>query len=574
MRLLTQVQNELVNKIRSLLVDFLSFGENNKISQQHLSLIKDQIIQIDDLFLIVIVGEYNSGKSAFINALLGKNILETGVTPTTSNITILRHGNDQLGTQSSSPGLSLITIPNSLLEDISLVDTPGTNAILREHEALTTDFIPRSDLVLFITSADRPFTESERQFLELIKDWGKKVVVIINKTDILSSEEDLKQIIDFVRENAKKLLGVEPPIFTISAKDTLQSKIAGGQTEPNFQKVEDYIYQSLSPSNQLVLKLSNPLGVLSKLISELMDSTNEKISLISNDVQLLSDLESQISLFREDMLRSFKFHYAEIDNSLLEFEKRGINFFENTFRIARIMDLINKDKIQSEYNAQVVKGLPAEIDGKVSSLIEWLVDEDLKQWQSITNKIDQRILKYQDRVFDDPETRQIRFERFKIIEAVKRESQRIVEQFDKDDESKRIAEDAQMAVAASAAIEVGALGLGALITILATTASADFTGVMLAGLTAVLGFFIIPAKKKQARTLFTKRIADLRDQLSDTLMAEFIKQIDLIVERINTTIQPYSRFVRSEQISLNKSIDTLHSFSDKVFSLKEEINKI
>jgi hypothetical protein len=131
-----------------------------------------------------------------------------------------------------------------------------------------------------------------------------------------------------------------------------------------------------------------------------------------------------------------------------------------------------------------------------------------------------------------------------------------------------------MAVATSAAIEVGALGLGALVTILATTASADFTGVMLASLTAVLGFFIIPAKKKQAKSLFTKRIANLRDQLSATLMAEFIKQIDLIIERIDTTIQPYSRFVRSEQISLNKNVDSLNSFSDTVFSLKEETNKI
>jgi len=573
MRLLTQSQNELIKKIRTLLVDFLSFGEINKISKQHQSLVKDQITQLDDMFLIVIVGEYNSGKSAFINALLGKDVLETGVTPTTSNITILRHGDERLDSN-PSPGLTYVNIPNSLLEDISLVDTPGTNAILREHETLTTDFIPRSDLVLFITSADRPFTESERQFLELIKDWGKKVVVIINKADIINSEKDLKQIIDFVLENSKKLLGVEPPIFTISAKDTLQRKIVGEPAELNFQQVENYIYQILSPSNQLILKLSNPLGVLSRLIAELLETTNEKISLISNDVQLLSDLESQISLFREDMLRSFKFHYAEIDNSLLEFEKRGTNFFENTFRIARIMDLINKDKIQSEYNTQVVKELPAEIDSKVSGLIEWLVDEDLKQWQSITNKIDQRILNYKDRVFDDPETRQIRFERFKIIESVKRESQRIVEQFDKEDESKRIAEDAQMAVAASAAIEVGALGLGTLITILATTASADFTGVMLAGLTALLGFFIIPAKKKQTRTLFSKRIADLREQLSDTLMAEFIKQIDLIVERINITIQPYSRFIRSEQISLNKNVDSLNSYSNTVFSLKEETNKI
>ena len=573
MRLLTQYQNELVGKIKNLLVNFLAFGEINKINQQSLSLIKDLLVQLDDFFLIVIVGEYNSGKSAFINALLGKNILETGVTPTTSNITILRYGIEKRETHESH-GQTLIKFPNSLLEDISLVDTPGTNAILREHEALTTDFIPRSDLVLFITSVDRPFTESERQFLELIKDWGKKVVVIINKTDIINSEKDLQEIIAYVTTNTKKLLGVEPPVFTISAKDTLLRKQDGKTSGPDFLRVEDYIYQILSPVSQLALKISNPLGVLSKLITELIETTNEKISLISNDVQLLIDLENQISLFREDMLRSFKFHYAEIDNSLLEFEKRGINFFDNTFRIARIMDLINKDKIQSEYNSLVVKGLSAEIDGKVSSLIEWLVDEDLKQWQTITNKIDQRILKYNDRIFDDPETRQIRFERFKIIESVKRESQRIVERFDKEDEAKRIAEDAQMAVATSAAIEVGALGLGTLITILATTASADFTGVLLAGLTAVLGFFIIPAKKKQAKALFSKRIFDLRDQLSNTLMTEFVKQIDVIIERINTTIQPYSRFVRSEQITLNKNIDNLNAYSGTVFSLKEETNKI
>ena len=121
---------------------------------------------------------------------------------------------------------------------------------------------------------------------------------------------------------------------------------------------------------------------------------------------------------------------------------------------------------------------------------------------------------------------------------------------------------------------VGALGLGTLITILATTASADLTGILLAGLTAVLGFFIIPAKKKQAKVLFSKRISDLRDQLSNTLMTEFLKQIDVIIERINSTIQPYSRFVRSEQITLNKNIDNLNTYSGTVFSLKEETNKI
>ena len=72
----------------------------------------------------------------------------------------------------------IVTLPVDWLSEISIVDTPGTNAIIRSHELITTQFVPRSDLVLFLTSADRPFTESERLFLERIRDWGKKIVII------------------------------------------------------------------------------------------------------------------------------------------------------------------------------------------------------------------------------------------------------------------------------------------------------------------------------------------------------------------------------------------------------------
>ena len=83
------------------------------------------------------------------------------------------------------------------------MDTPGTNAVLREHEALTRDFVPRADLVLFVTSADRPYTESERAFLEALREWGKKVVVVLNKADLLETPEDVGQAsLAFVREQA------------------------------------------------------------------------------------------------------------------------------------------------------------------------------------------------------------------------------------------------------------------------------------------------------------------------------------------------------------------------------------
>ena len=133
----------------------------------------------------MIAGEFNSGKSSFINALLGERVLPEGVTPTTDRINLLRHG-PEVTEHAVEAFLLERTHPAELLRELSVVDTPGTNAVIRRHEELTRDFVPRADLVLFVTSADRPFSESEREFLERIRDWGKKIVFIVNKIDILA----------------------------------------------------------------------------------------------------------------------------------------------------------------------------------------------------------------------------------------------------------------------------------------------------------------------------------------------------------------------------------------------------
>ena len=104
-------------------------------------------------------------------------------------------------------------------------DTPGTNAIHREHERLTREFVPRSDLVLFVTSADRPFTESERGFLQGIRDWGKKIVVVVNKMDRVGA--DFKMSIDSMRkklganDNARK----QYKLLATSRTGTLQKEL-------------------------------------------------------------------------------------------------------------------------------------------------------------------------------------------------------------------------------------------------------------------------------------------------------------------------------------------------------------
>ena len=219
--------------------------------------------QLNELFLLVVVGEFNSGKSAAINALLGRAVLEEGVVPTTTRIQVLKYGDEGDSTVLDAATL-LIQAPIPLLQDISIVDTPGTNAIEGRHEAITTNFIPRADLVVFVTSADRPFSESERAFLSRIRDWGKKIVIVINKIDILQTSGNLDRVEAYVEENARQLLGISPEVFSVSSRIAFRAKTDGDASllrESYFEALEDYMVRKLDQRERVRLKLLNPLGV-------------------------------------------------------------------------------------------------------------------------------------------------------------------------------------------------------------------------------------------------------------------------------------------------------------------------
>ena len=145
MHILNEQQEALLKDERRVLNKLLLALAQFGAGPQDLETLGQSIEQLDELFLLVVVGEFNAGKSALINALLGQSLLKEGATPTTTEINVLRYA--------ETPGHSVVdrnqhvlTLPASLLTEISIVDTPGTNAILRAHEALTAEFVPRSDL--------------------------------------------------------------------------------------------------------------------------------------------------------------------------------------------------------------------------------------------------------------------------------------------------------------------------------------------------------------------------------------------------------------------------------------------
>jgi hypothetical protein len=268
---------------------------------------------------------------------------------------------------------------------------------------------------------------------------------------------------------------------------------------------------------------------------------------LKTDLDLLADVESQLKFYQEDMQHNFGFRMADIDNILMAMEKRGQVFFDETFRLGRVFDLLSKPRIQQEFERNVVGDLPRQVEGKVTQLIDWLVESDLRQWQTIQQRISERRREQCERIIGDTGPANFSYDRDRLVEAVAREARRVVDTYDRDQEAKAVADHARTAVAASAALEAGALGLGAIVTTLATTAAADLTGILMAGLVATLGLFVIPARRRHGKAKLIEKISALKTQLSESLRGQFGKEIHHSLERTQEAIAPYTRFVRAER---------------------------
>lgn len=569
-RILDTDRESILNEERAALGALREVLVEVDASSEDRATLDGSIRQLDELFLVVVVGEFNSGKSTLINSLLGGRYLKEGVTPTTASVQLLRHGDqDQARTRE---GFDERSLPVEFLRDTLLVDTPGTNALDQRHEAITTEFVPRADLVLFVTSADRPFSESERRFLRQVRDWGKKLVFAVNKVDILRDEEERVQVIQWVTEGARDLLAVTSPVFPVAARPALEARLsndAAAFQESGVGVLEDYLLGTLDQAERFRLKLANPLGVGSEILERYRCAFEERLKLLADDVTALGDIDSQVSLFREDQNRQFEFRLTDIDKVLHAFEARGREFFAEHLRLARVFDLLDKERTRAAFERKVIADLPSELDQKVQELIDWLIESELRQWQAASARLEERRRHHAERIvgamgaFD--------LDRQRRLDTVGRSAQRSLETYDRESEARRLAQSVRDAVTRTALVEVGALGLGTAVMIAASSQVVDVTGLVAAGTLATLGLFILPARRRRAQQELEAKILALRTDLMAALREQFKRELDGSVLRIEEAVGPYTRFVRSERQRLEATRDRLTAVEAQLDAVRRRL---
>ena len=540
--------------------------------------LRSAIEQLDELFLIVAAGEFNAGKSALINALLGERVLEEGVTPTTAQVTLLRWGEDYSRTVVDD-GFAIVTHPLPLLKELNMVDSPGTNAINRQHERLTSDYVPRSDLVLFVTSADRPLTQSERLFLEKILTWGKKVSLVVNKADILEGEEAVEQVREFVSTNAEMILGYKPELFLVSAKLAQKAALAADPTEASqlrqasgIETLERFITQTLDNKARLELKLRNPIGVASNLERTSSQVIDLQITDMQQDSTLTVELENTIAKYEQGLREEIPPRLAEVENILINFENRGHDFFDRTMKLTNIFNLAKTDRVKEQFQEEVQGDVSSAIDNKVRGMIDWMVDKDLNIWYQVAGALERRQAQSQQELPASKSPQSTR--RQELIENVSQTIKLIVNRYDRKQEADQLGDYVQESVAQTALFGIGALGVGAMVATVLTTKALDVTGIVTAGTLAVLGFFVIPYKRKQAKEEFKTKMAELRTTLNETLSNTFTKEADSAVERLQENISPYVNYVKNEQTRLQTNRATLQVLHEELKTLDSEIHQL
>jgi len=525
-------------------------------------------------FLLVVVGEFNAGKSAFINALLGANVLEEGVTPTTSRVGILRHG-PEVTRHARPDGIEETTAPAAILQALAIVDTPGTNAVLREHEALTRDFLPRADLVLFVTSADRPYTESERAFLEAIREWGKKVVLVLNKADLLETPADVSKVVAFVAEQAAKTIGYAPEVFPLSARDARRARELGeaaGLERSGLPAFEAKVTATLDDAERFRLKLQNPLGVARRAHREATDLVGRRLDVLRGDTAALDAIETRIAAQSEDLSRDFRFRLSDVENALLDFERRGHAFFDERLRLGRFRELFDRERLRRDFEAEAVAGLPHDVERRVDAIVDWMVEAELRQWQDVMATLAERPAARpgaEGRVDD-----RFAWDRARLLESVREAAVSAVCDYDAPSEARRLAEKVRESVAQAALLQVSALGLGTIVAALASTTVADVTGIVAAGALSLIGLFLLPARRQKARRDLAAKVTAVRARLMTALTASFESERDGAAVRLRGAVAPYARFVRAEKERLDEAHAALGALTAALDGLSRRIDAI
>ncbi|KAJ0878192.1 putative dynamin GTPase [Helianthus annuus] len=595
-------ERELIQTERSLLLETIDVIQRASPLMEEISLLNDAVSHLSEPFLLVIVGEFNSGKSTFINALLGRKYLKDGVIPTTNEITFLRYSeldsNEQQRCERHPDGQYICYISAPILEHMIIVDTPGTNVILQRQQRLTEEFVPRADLLLFVISADRPLTESEVAFLRYTQQWKKKVVFVLNKSDIYQTPTELEEAIGFIKENTQKLLQNEVILFPVSARSALKRKLnvsnvgdthdeLAGNTDsfwetPSFYDLEKYLYSFLDRSTstgteRMKLKLETPIAIAEQLLSASQNLVEQDFQRAKKDL---------ISI--KELISSVKDYKSKMETESISWKKRTMSLVEKTQ--AQIVDLIvstlrlsNLDIVVSYVFRGNKSPMPAVASVRNDVLGPALLESQrlLKEYVAWLQSNNAREVKLYEETFEkkwasivDPSNRFMSSETRKLVEKENEFSIKVVEDFSAAAASKLFDQEIREVFLGT----FGGIGTASLLASLLTSVLPTTLEDLLAlGLCSAGGYIAIanfPARRQKVVDKVKRTADNLARKLEEAMQKDLLETTESLENYVQFVGKPYQEVAQSRLDELVMIKDELTKMEERIKALQIDVQNL
>jgi tRNA U34 5-carboxymethylaminomethyl modifying GTPase MnmE/TrmE len=274
--------------------------------------------RIHEPFLFVVVGEVKAGKSSFVNALLEseKEICKVAPDPCTDTIQEIIYGENEQ-TLVINEHLKKILLPVDILKEIAIVDTPGTNTIIKNHQQITENFIPGSDLIVFVFEAKNPYRQSAWEFFDYIHDqWHKKVIFVLQQSDLMEAD-DLEVNINGVKKYAKERNITDPQVFPVSAKLELE----GEKASSGFKDIRSYIRSNITGGKAPRLKMLNNLDTAGTIGDQIRQGLADRRAQYEADLKFREEVRESLD---EQEVRSNKQIEIMIENLLASYDRTSI----------------------------------------------------------------------------------------------------------------------------------------------------------------------------------------------------------------------------------------------------------
>ncbi|CAI9107845.1 OLC1v1007315C1 [Oldenlandia corymbosa var. corymbosa] len=595
-------EKKFVETERSILLEAIGVMQRAAPLMEEISLLVDAVSQLDEPFMLVIVGEFNSGKSTVINALLGDRYLKDGVVPTTNEITFLRY----LGTEFSEPehcerhpdGQYVCYLPAPILENMIIVDTPGTNVILQRQQRLTEEFVPRADLILFVLSADRPLTESEITFLRYTQQWKKKVVFVLNKADIYQNNVELEEAIGFVEQNARKLLNVETiTLYPVSARGALEAKLLHGSnagehngqltTNSNwrissFNELEKYLFSFLDGSTstgieRIKLKLGTPLAIAEQLLSSCQKIVREENRKAKQELTSLNKLVDGVKEYALKMKSESIYRERQMLSLIKSTQSRAVKVVESTLQLSNI-DIVASYVFKGENSAampgtstvrnDIIGPAVSEAQDLIGEYLAWLQSSNAREGISFKEVLADRWAS-----FVDP-PKQVQLENNHLLEARCDNSKKVLENFSVAAACKLFDQEIREVFLGTFG-GLGAAGLSA--SLLTSVLPTTLEDLLALGICSAGGFVAIsnfPARR-QVVIGKVKRAGDaLARELEEGMQRDLSETINNFEKYIKFMSGPYQEVLEQRLDKLSGTLDELTDIENKLQKLRIELENL